>query len=298
MVSAAEQTDPMAHAIAEVDALRDAGRTVTTLSGLEVYCAQSHEIPALMILIGIARSSTFRAVGMGNEKEVDLDAHDEAYHQLFVWDPKSQALVSATRLGLADQLLRTKGRASLYSNGVFDWGPSIDRKLSEGMEVGRTLVTLPYQGSMLALALLWRGLGVLLGTAAYARPVLFGTVTLSVDMGEPAHRLLVGYLKEKHLHPQHTEVAPRTPPEFSTGGLALPKDVKALGQALKGETPTGEGVPMLLKRYLALGAEVLGFGVDPSFRYCLDIMVAVDLRKSDPVVVSRYVPGGLRLWGA
>lgn len=295
MASAAERTDPMAEAVAEVAALREAGRTVTTLSGLEVFCAQSQEIPALMVLIGLARSSAFRAAGMGNEKDVDLDAHDEAYHQLFVWDPKAKALVSATRLGLADELLRSIGRSALYSNGVFDWGPSIDRTLSEGMEVGRTLVTLPYQGSMLALALLWRGLGILLGTAAYARPVLFGTVTLSVDMGEEAHRLLVTYLAERHLHPQHTEVVPRTPPAFATGGLELPANVKALGQALQGTTPTGEGVPMLLKRYLALGAEVLCFGVDPSFRFCLDVMLAVDLRKSDPVVVSRYVPGGLTL---
>jgi len=51
----------------------------------------------------------------------------------------------------------------------------------------------------------------------------------------------------------------------------------------------GKGVPILLKQYLKLGGKVLCFNVDSEFSDALDGLMVVDLTRTDPRVLRRYM---------
>jgi putative hemolysin len=50
-----------------------------------------------------------------------------------------------------------------------------------------------------------------------------------------------------------------------------------------------KGVPILLKQYLRLGGRLLGFNVDPEFSNVLDVLIMVDLRRTEPKILERYM---------
>jgi hypothetical protein len=50
-----------------------------------------------------------------------------------------------------------------------------------------------------------------------------------------------------------------------------------------------KGAPVLLKQYLRLGGQLLGFNVDDQFGDALDGLILVDLRCTDPKTLSRYL---------
>ena len=50
-----------------------------------------------------------------------------------------------------------------------------------------------------------------------------------------------------------------------------------------------KSVPVLLKQYLKLGGKLLGFNVDHDFANVLDGLILVDLTKTDPKVLERYL---------
>jgi len=46
---------------------------------------------------------------------------------------------------------------------------------------------------------------------------------------------------------------------------------------------------VLLRQYLKLGGRVLGFNIDPDFSQSLDCLVLVDLRRTEPRVLEKYM---------
>ena len=50
-----------------------------------------------------------------------------------------------------------------------------------------------------------------------------------------------------------------------------------------------KGVPILLKQYLRLGGRLLGFNVDPAFSNVLDVLITVDLRRTQRKILARYM---------
>jgi hypothetical protein len=55
------------------------------------------------------------------------------------------------------------------------------------------------------------------------------------------------------------------------------------------ESDAKRQVPVLLRQYLKLGGEVVGFNVDPDFGHCLDCLTIVDLRRTPDSVLSKYM---------
>ncbi len=53
--------------------------------------------------------------------------------------------------------------------------------------------------------------------------------------------------------------------------------------------PARAGVPVLLLQYLKLGGKLLGFNVDPNFSNALDGLILVDLTKTGPKLLERYL---------
>ena len=50
-----------------------------------------------------------------------------------------------------------------------------------------------------------------------------------------------------------------------------------------------KGIPILLKQYLKLGGKLLGFNIDPEFSNVLDGLILVDLTKTDPAILVKYM---------
>jgi hypothetical protein len=46
---------------------------------------------------------------------------------------------------------------------------------------------------------------------------------------------------------------------------------------------------VLLRHYLRLNATLLGFNLDPEFGNCIDGLIMVDLRTSDPKLLKRFM---------
>ena len=53
--------------------------------------------------------------------------------------------------------------------------------------------------------------------------------------------------------------------------------------------PDGEGIPVLLRQYLKLGGRIAAFNVDPDFSNVLDVLIMVDLRRTDKKILGRYM---------
>jgi tryptophan synthase alpha subunit len=51
----------------------------------------------------------------------------------------------------------------------------------------------------------------------------------------------------------------------------------------------GKEIPILLKQYVKLGGQLLGFNVDRNFANVVDGLILVDLRKTNRAILERYL---------
>ena len=75
-----------------------------------VYLADANRIPLTLKEIGRQREITFRQVGEGTGKSIDLDRFDEHCKHLLVWNSARRHIVGAYRLGLTDEIVRKYGK--------------------------------------------------------------------------------------------------------------------------------------------------------------------------------------------
>lgn len=111
----------------------------------DVYCTFSENIPSLLHEIGRLRETNFRRAGEGTGLALDLDQFDHYYRHLFVWDRENQCLVGAYRLGLVDEILSAIGTEGLYSRTLFHYDMPFIASMGKSIEMGRSVIDLPYQ---------------------------------------------------------------------------------------------------------------------------------------------------------
>jgi hypothetical protein len=133
--------------------------------------------------------------------------------------------------------------------------------------------------------------------------VLFGPASISGDYLGASRELIVRHLTANLWAPDLARwVRPRHPlrnreprlRELARRGF-LPRQVEDLARWVSDLEPDGKGVPVLLRQYLKLGAQVIGFNVDPRFQDALDCLVAVDLTAAPRALLDRHMgPEGAR----
>ncbi|MEN9527794.1 MAG: hypothetical protein RLY56_1745 [Pseudomonadota bacterium] len=264
------------------------------VGSLRVYSAQAVEIPNVLHEIGRLRETTFRAVGEGTGAALDLDVYDQRYEHLFAWDTKTQNLVGAYRLAKIDQLRRLYGRQAFYLTTLFEFREPFFVMLGPALELGRSFIRTEYQRSFAPLLALWRGIGEYVGrNPRYTK--LIGPVSVSADYDRASHAMLVRYLKWHHFNPVMASLIKPRVPFRATHILAnLNRELKGVDgldmlSDLLPESDTKRQVPVLLRQYLKLGGEVVGFNIDPDFGHCLDCLTVVDLRRTPDSVLSKYM---------
>ena len=83
-------------------------------------------------------------------------------------------------------------------------------------------------------------------------------------------------------------VRPRRPPPRRASAKYC-RDLDDLSDIVSDLQPGERGVPVLLRQYLRLGGKLLGFNVDPDFSNALDGLILVDLTRTEPRLLERYL---------
>lgn len=262
-----------------------------------VVQATTDQIPHILLEIGRLREITFRAVGEGTGKAVDIDRFDHSYTHLFIWNREKKQVVGAYRLGRTDEIIRQKGVRGLYSSTLFRYKPGFFEHLGPALEMGRSFIRLEYQKSFTPLLLLWKGIGRFVVENPQYK-TLFGPVSISDEYQALSRQLLVSYLKRTSYC---SDMAVFVKPKKSLSAKTLKgwdidavvrllqDDVENISELIACVESDRKGVPILLKQYLKLGGGIAGFNVDAAFGNVIDGLIIVDLTKTELRMLERYL---------
>jgi putative hemolysin len=291
-VGAAEPTELLAE---ELNGLAG-DRCLAENGDLAIYLAKADEMPRMLQELGRLREVTFRLAGEGTGKGRDLDRFDRYYWHVLLWHKTRRELVGAYRAGNTAEILAERGVGGLYTSTLFRYDARVFEKIGPALELGRSFVRPEYQRQYAPLLLLWKGIARLLATHAEI-PVLFGAVSISNDYSKASREMIYRFFEARM---QEDELAgliePRRP--FRPTGLRpwdcramchVLRDLEELSQPITDVETDGKGLPILLRQYAKIGGKLLGFNVDRKFSNVLDGLVVVDLRKTEPALLERYM---------
>ena len=273
-----------------------ADRCLAQNGDLAVYLGTARELPHLLHEVGRLRETTFRQVGEGTNKSLDLDRFDDYYWHLLLWHRGKRELVGAYRAGNTSEILAEHGANGLYTSTLFRYDERIFEKLGPALELGRSFVRPEYQRQYVPLLLLWKGIAGLIAKKPEI-PVLFGAVSISNDYSKASREMIYRFF-ESRIHQDELSglVEPRSPfrpallRRWDCRGMSgALRDLDDLAQPINDLEADGKGLPILLRQYSKIGGKLLGFNVDRKFSNALDGLVVVDLRQTDPAVLERYM---------
>lgn len=290
-----EQSQDPAALQAEVDRLAPE-QLVAETGKFKCFVAPSQDIPTIMQEIGRLREFTFRLVGEGTGRAIDLDKYDSYYDHLFIWNTEAQEIVGAYRVGKTSKIIEKYGIEGLYTSSLFSFKPQLFERMGPAMEMGRSFVRPEYQKSIVALPLLWKGISnYVLINPDYK--VLFGPVSISNDYSSMSREMIVRFLRENNsLSELSKMVKPKRPPRLRNMKLhevrefrSVLSNMEDVAEVVSDIEPVVKGIPVLLRQYLKLGGKILSFNVDPDFNNCLDGLIYVDLIQTPPKTLGIYM---------
>src|ERR1700761_1828794 len=268
----------------EVNAVRE-DYSVWVEKNYEVFIVPTSLIPNVIREIGRLREVTFRKIGEGTNKSIDLDEYDIYYHHLFIWDNDARMIVGAYRIGLGDEIFYSIGKDGFYITELFKIKEQFTPVLKKSLELGRSWIRKEYQAKPLPLFLLWKGiLKYLIDNPRYR--YLLGPVSISNAFSKFSKSLIVDFINRNHFdHEMAQYVRPRK--KFKVDFSSIDTDLLMSGEdsfkgldALISEVETHNmKVPVLLRQYIALNAKIICFNIDPKFADCLDGFLVLDLEK-------------------
>jgi putative hemolysin len=295
MVPVIEAVDPEL-LLQDVEAL-PAEQLLLQTADTKVFYANYEQIPNIITEIGRLREITFRATDEGTGRAVDLDEFDEYYQHLFVWNIQKLEIVGAYRLGRTDKIIERFGQKGMYTTTLFNIKPAFFQQISPALEMGRSFVRIEYQRSFSPLLMLWRGIGHYV--ALHPRyKILFGPVSINKEYQSSSRQLMVKFLKVHNYMPELANKVKAITP-FRAERIKgwdrkhtkrIINSIDDVSMVVSDLEPDDKGVPILLKQYLKLGGKLLGFNVDPNFSDVLDGLILVDITKTDPKIMERYMP--------
>jgi putative hemolysin len=279
---------------AEIDCLPE-GQTLASVGEMSVVFAHAAQIPWTLRELGRQREIAFREVGEGTGGDSDIDRHDQDYVHLVAWHRARSEIVGAYRIGHVDRIVAARGKRGLYTHSLFAYGDAFVRSLGPALELGRSFVTSAYQKDFGALLLLWKGIAQYVARNPRYH-VLFGPVSISREYRPASHALLIDFLRRHCFDDQLAKlIRPRRAFRRTHSLAALSGDLARLGdlddvsQLLEEIEPDGKGAPVLLRQYLKLGGRLACFNVDESFSGVIDGLIVVDLLRTEPKVLQKYM---------
>ncbi len=254
------------------------------LKNYAIFCAPSKEIPNILYEIGRLREMTFREVGEGTNRSIDLDEFDLYYHQMFIWDEVANKIAGAYRIGKGADILHRYGIRGFYTHTLFRMKTTMEPTLMQSMELGRSFVVKEYQRKPMSLFLLWKGiLYFILKNPDYR--YLFGPVSISNNYGKKSKDMIIKFIMAHHFDWQRAKyISPRNSYKFKSNDNninvlmeSMGEDINKLDRTIGDVDEMNSGLPVLLKKYIKQNANIIGFNVDPKFNKCLDGLIILDL---------------------
>ncbi|WP_423147702.1 lysophospholipid acyltransferase family protein [Rubrolithibacter danxiaensis] len=266
---------------------------VWTEKQYKVYITPSSLIPTVLKEIGRLREITFREVGEGTNKSIDLDEYDIYYHHLFIWDKDEKLIVGAYRIGKGDEIFYSMGKKGFYTAELFKIKDQFYPILRKSLELGRSWIRKEYQQKPLPLFLLWKAiLKYVIDNPKYR--YLIGPVSISNSFSKFSKSLIVNYITKHHFdHELAQYVKPRK--QFKVDFSKIDTDIllekneslKNLDSLISEIETTHIKVPVLLRQYIALNAKIICFNIDPKFSDSLDGFLVLDLEKVPPEMIEK-----------
>ena len=251
----------------------------------QVYVGRADEIGDLLIEIGRQRERTFRAVGEGTGKEIDIDKFDKHYLNLLVYDKENKKLVGGYRIGPGKEIYDKLGVRGFYIRSLFKIKKGFRPKLRESLELGRSYVVPEYQKTPLPLFLLWQGLLKIIQSTPDVRYII-GPVSISKDYPESSRSAIVSFVMMNLWdHENAPFIQAKKPYKIQLDWenikkiMRLGKNFTDLEEFLKVLEPDHIRLPVLLKQYAKQNAMFLGFNLDPKFNDALDGLMMLDIRN-------------------
>lgn len=301
---------------ADVEVLKKEVEKVTedyllfTMKNYSVFCAPTMKIPNILNEIGRLREVTFRAVGEGTNRSIDLDEFDLYYYHLFIWDNDASRIVGAYRVGKGKDIIDRYGIKGFYINTLFKIRKDMLPVLYEAIELGRSFVIEEYQRKPLPLFMLWKGiLYFLIKNPEYR--YLIGPVTISGKYTTVSKELIMKFITRNHWDAELAQcITPRckyrvetNDPDVDIMVDASGSDIAMLDKLIGDIEPSSDKLPILLKKYISLNGRIIGFNIDPKFNMCLDGLLILDLfdvpmntieslskEMNDETILNRFSP--------
>ena len=263
--------------VKEVKALREAKGRLLESKNYEVFFANAKDIPNLLHEIGRLREITFREVGEGTNKSIDLDKYDKYYYHLFLWDREANCLVGAYRMGLGKEIYKNYGINGFYVQTLFRIEPELHQMMENTIEMGRAFITGEYQQKPMPLFLLWKGIvHVTLRYPEYK--YLMGGVSISNQFSDFSKSLMIEFMKSHYYDPyiaQYIYPKKEYKVKLKDGDKdfvfdATKADMQKFDKVIDEIEPGALRIPVLIKKYVKQNARLVAFNVDPKFNNAID----------------------------
>ncbi|WP_341221107.1 lysophospholipid acyltransferase family protein [Polaribacter atrinae] len=263
--------------VKEVDALRAGDGRLLESKNYEVFFASAKEIPNLLHEIGRLREITFREVGEGTNKEIDLDKFDKYYHHLLLWDREANCLAGAYRMGLGKAIYKKYGINGFYIQTLFRIEPELYQMMDNTIEMGRAFIIGEYQQKPMPLFLLWKGIvHVTLRYPEYK--YLMGGVSISNQFSDFSKSLMIEFMKSHYYDPyiaQYIHPKKEYKVKLKDGDKdfvfdATKADMQKFDKIIDEIEPGALRIPVLIKKYVKQNARLVAFNVDPKFNNAVD----------------------------
>ena len=261
----------------EVDKLREEGGRLLESKNYEVFFASAKQIPNLLNEIGRLREITFRDVGEGTNKSIDLDKYDKYYYHMFLWDNNHQCLAGSYRMGLGKDIYKKYGINGFYVQTLFKIEPELYPMMESTIEMGRAFIIKEYQQKPMPLFLLWKG--IVHVTLRYPEhKYLMGGVSISNQFSEFSKSLMIEFMKSHYYDPYVAQyIQPKK--EFKVKLKDADKDfvfdatqadMQKFDKVIDEIEPGALRIPVLIKKYVKQNARLVAFNVDPKFNNAVD----------------------------
>ncbi len=270
----------------------------STTDGKSIFLTTRANSPNILNEIARLRELTFRKVGEGTGKKLDLDKYDGNYSHLFLWDDANLEIVGSYRIGIGKQIMEKFGINGFYTSSLFNFEQDfIDNVIPYSIELGRSFIQEKYWNT-LALDVLWQGIGQFLNKNPQIK-YMFGGVSITSNYSNQAMAWTIYYFKKWYSN-QNSLALSKTQFIFKNRQLEeyphlfFGKDSKEDFKILKKLLHlNGYSVAILYKHYSDLctenGVSFLDFGVDPDFKNCVDGLILVDVTKIKDEKKERYL---------
>ena len=261
----------------EVDDLRSKNFRLLQSKNYEVYLAPAATIPNILREIGRLREITFREIGEGTNKSIDLDHFDTYYHHIFLWDTEAECLAGAYRMGLGTEIYEAFGIDGFYLQDLFRFEPELHDMMSKSIELGRAFIIKQYQQKPMPLFLLWKG--IVHTTLRFPNhKYLIGGVSISNRFSNFSKSLMIEFMKShyydpylaQYVHPKKKFKVKLKDADKDFVFDATEADLNKFDKIIDEIEPGALRLPVLLKKYIKQNARLIAFNVDPLFNNAVD----------------------------